>query len=165
VGHSSQPVLCAYPLSSLPQGAAPSEDEEESLLTIEIEDGDFDEGDVSVAFPLLCPAAPAERTCQCTKRSELHTSAVPSHGLRLPHALPVYRASVCASPRFSKRFLNCAPLFPVRSLSRPVRVQVTYDLMGLETNSPLLRVGQKMYEGRSQSPPHSRTAAKRFLRP
>ena len=149
MGHSSEPVLCAKLNTSLPQGAAdPNGDEEESLLTIEIEDGDFDEGDVSVAFPPQRPAGPAARSCLCTKRSKLHTSAVPSHTVRLP-----------------KMFLNCAPLFPVRSASRPVRVQVTYDLMGLETNSPLLRVGQKMYEGRSQSPPHSRTAAQRFPRP
>ncbi len=66
MGHSSQPMLCADPLPSLPQGAAaPSGDEEESLLTIEIEDGDFDEGDVSAAFPAQRPAGPAERTCQC----------------------------------------------------------------------------------------------------
>ena len=67
--------------------------EEESLLTIEIEDGDFAEGDVSV------DCAPAEKNA-------------------------------------------------LLSLTHRPAPQVTYNLMGLETDCPLLRIGQKMYEGR-----------------
>ncbi len=83
MGHSSEPVLCAKLNTSLPQGAAaPNGDEEESLLTIEIEDGDFDEGDVSVAFPPQRPAA-------CRADLSLHKEKQVAHLCRpLPHCAP-----------------------------------------------------------------------------
>ena len=116
----------------------PPQGEEESLLTIEIEDGDFAEGDVS-ALP-----APAFRAVP-SPTPTLFPLAHVAIRVRVSHAARI-------GPSTALHALACA-------------AQVTYDLMGLETNSPLLRVGQKMYEGRSVSLLHSRAAsALRFCR-
>ena len=97
MGHSSQPVLCAYPLSSLPQGAAPSEDEEESLLTIEIEDGDFARvGPLSLALPPRPYPPPQLLSCD-TRGGGANTKNTQTSHTNNTHEQPAVSSGSCSS--------------------------------------------------------------------
>ena len=84
---------------------------------------------VCVCYVCVC-------VCSCTRNRECDSR-------RRFHKLTLDAASLLLFTTFSLYLIYKFTLTHKHTL------QVTYNLMGLDTSSPLLRIGKKMYEGRS----------------